>query len=214
MLYDEIQSMLSSLLADTSTNFYTASEREQAVNRSCQYINAEAMFLRDVKRIPVLPTDEYVPLPGDFSGFATGVDWTEAGVRTALSYLPVYRLRSNNVDWDTQVGTPQYITQEGGMLYLSPWPTRAGVVTLPYVPLPNYLNKIDEPAMFADPRFNSFGELIAYRSAWDLLMKDRDFDAADRFMRTFKERFIDFKESLRRGPESVQPFYNNVYGGS
>lgn len=84
MLYDELQTMISSLLADSSTNFWSSTEREQAINRACQYINRESMFLRDVARIPVLPTDEYVPIPGDFSGWAGGIDWVEGGVRTAL----------------------------------------------------------------------------------------------------------------------------------
>lgn len=118
------------------------------------------------------------------------------------------------MDWESQTGTPQYLTMEGSSLYLSPWPVKAGVLVLPYIPLPNYLNASQEPAMFADPRFNSYGELVAYRAVWDLLMKDRDFEAGDRIQKVFASRFVDFRESLRTGPESVQPYYNDVYGGS
>ena len=45
----------------------------------------------------------------------------------------MYRMRSNNVDWEKATGSPSNITSEGGSIYLSPWPIRAGTLVFPYV---------------------------------------------------------------------------------
>lgn len=89
------------------------------------------------------------------------------------------------------------------MIYLSPKANRPGTFRLNYIPVPNVLTDEIEPPFYGDPRFNGYSDLIVYRAAWELLMKDRDFDMADRIQRRYKERMVDFQESLRRLPEKL-----------
>ena len=46
MFYGDLKEQLSTLLADSSTNFFTEEERERAINLACIRINQESGFLR------------------------------------------------------------------------------------------------------------------------------------------------------------------------
>lgn len=152
----------------------------------------------------VTPADEHVLLPEDFCAFATGADWVDArGNVTALDYRPLAQLRRRNANWGSEAGIPTAFTVEGPVILLTPRPSQTGTFQLSYVPLPNELSDDVEPPFYGDPRMNGYSDLIVYRAAWDLLMKDRDYDAADRIQRVYRERLVDFKESLRRTPDRL-----------
>ena len=46
MFYRDLKKQLSTLLADSSPNFFTEEERERAINLACIRINQESGFLR------------------------------------------------------------------------------------------------------------------------------------------------------------------------
>lgn len=150
----------------------------------------------------MLPTDIHVLLPEDFSAFANGADWIDAnGQVTSLEYRPLALLRRRNANWESERGIPTVFTVEGPVILLYPWPSTTGTFRLSYVPLPNELSDHTEPAFYGDPRFNGYHDLLVYRAAWDLLMKDRDFEMADRIQRMYQSRYVDFMESLRKSPD-------------
>lgn len=210
----ELNSMLSTLLADSSTNFFTESERVQALNTACSYINGELRLLRNVASITVTPTDQgRIPLPEDFIALGQGVVWEDlSGQRTALTRRNTLQLQTTNVNWDTETGTPTFYVMEGGNIYLSPAPTQVGVVHLSYIPMPNKLVADTDVPFYGDLRTQSHHDMIAFYAAWLLTMKDRDFEAAQQFMRYFQSRMVDLKEILRRtGDVGVQPVWSDVY---
>lgn len=90
------------------------------------------------------------------------------------------------------------------MIYLTSQPSKTGTFRLSYVPRPNELEELDDAAFYGDPRVGGYADLFAYRAAWDLLMKDRDFEMADRIQRMYQQRMVDFNESLRRMPDTIQ----------
>lgn len=210
----DLNSMLSTLLADSSTNFYTESERTQALNTACSYINGELRLLRNVAKITVTPMDAgRIPLPTDFIALGQGVAWETAdGQRSTLSHRNTLQLQTGNVNWDLDVGIPEFYVMEGGNLYLSPSPQEAGVVVLSYIPMPNKLLVETDVPFYGDVRTQSHHDMIAFYAAWLLTLKDRDFEAAQQFMGYFQSRLIDLKENLRHtGQVSVQPVWSDIY---
>lgn len=152
----------------------------------------------------VTPTTDHVLLPEDFSAFASGADWIDArGNVTALEYRPLRKARRKSGAWESEAGIPEAFTVEGAVILLLPKPNQTGTFRLSYTPLPNELSEDIEPPFYGDPRFNGYSNLIVYRAAWDLLMKDRDYDAADRIQRMYRERMVDFRESLRKTPDQI-----------
>lgn len=214
MQLNELNSMLSTLLADSSTNFFTQAERLQALNAACSYVNGELRLLRDVASITVTPLDEgRIALPVDFVSMGQGVLWEEqSGQRTALSRKTALQLETSNAGWQLDVGTPQSYVMEGGQIYLTPTPTQAGIVHISYVPMPNKLLEDTDIPFYGDVRTQSHHDMLAFYAAWMLTLKDRDFEAAQQFMSYFQSRFIDLKENLRHtGQIGEQPVWSDTY---
>lgn len=214
MMLQELNHMLSTLLADSSTNFFTQSERLQALNTACSYVNGELRLLRDVASITVTPLDAgRITLPVDFVSMGQGVTWEDqSGQRTALSRKTALQLEAGNAGWQSETGSPQSYVMEGGQLYLTPAPSQAGVVHISYVPMPNkLLNDTDVP-FYGDVRAQSHHDLLVFYAAWLLVLKDRDFEAAQQFMGYFQSRFVDLKENLRHtGQIGEQPVWSDTY---
>ena len=153
-------------------------------------------------------------LPKDFCAWGNGADWVDQkGNITALEYIPLSKLRRHTPDWENDKGTPTGFTVEGPSIYLYPAPNKPGTFRLSYVPLPNELSVDLEQPFYGDPRFNGYGDLIVYRAAWDLLMKDRDFEMADRIQRMYQSRYVDFMESLRKTPDKINTTWDVGYYG-
>lgn len=209
----EMTDMLSTLLADSSTNFYTTNERLQALNNACRYLNSELRILRNVVSIPFAPTDVVIPMPSDFVALGKGIEWTDSsGIVTALERRVHLQMTPG---WDTETGTPSEYVLEGSNIHLYPQPTQAGTVTLSYVAMPNALiNDADVP-FYGDLRTQAHHDAIVFYAAWMLTLKDRDFEAAQQFMGYFQARMIDLKENLRHtGDVSVQPVWSDTYSSA
>lgn len=214
MNYGELNSLLSTLLADSSNNFYTAAERKQAINQACSQMNSELHICVNVVNITVTPIDDTVGLPVDFVCLSRSVDWIEVGstLVTALRNTSISRIRSESADWANQRGTPEQYLIEGGRLLLTPFPNKTGILQLSYVAMPNLLDSDSDVPFYGDPRIQAYHHAIAYRAAWQLALKDRDFEAAQQFMGFFSTVMIDLKENLRQtGEVTVQPVWGDAY---
>lgn len=205
----EINQLLSTLLADSSNNFFTQTERLQAINGACTFINGELRILQSVAEIPVSPTDRKIPLPADFVSLGRGVDWVEGNLTIRLDHAVPMQLGSG---WASEAsGSPSRYVMEGGNIYLYPKPSKPGVVQLSYIVMPNPLLEDDDVPFYGDPRTQAYHEMIAYYAAWQLTMKDRDFEAAQQFMAYFQARMIDLKENMRHAGGPLQPVWSDTY---
>lgn len=215
MNLNEISQLVSTLLADSSNNFYTSAERLQAINSACSYINSEERILRNTVNIPITVLDNgRIPLPVDFISLAKGVAWEDSrGQRTSLSVMfPIQLQATNNTTWDTDSGTPQYYVMEGSHIFLSPAPTESGHVILSYVAAPNKLLNPGDVPFYGDVRAQAYHDLIAFYAAWQLTLKDRDFEAAQQFMGYFQARRVDLRENMRHtGDIAMQPVWADTY---
>lgn len=208
----ELNNQLSSLLADSSTNFFTQSERLQALNNACNYLNSEVRILRTVAYITVTPLDESIPLPDNFVSLGKGIQWSDGKLTTSLERKVPIQLQSTNSDWETQIGTPTYYVLEGSQIYLNPKPAQPGTLILSYLATPNKLIDDDDVPFYGDPRIQAYHDIIAFYAAWQLTLKDRDFEAAQMFMQWFQTRKVDLVENLRHtGDVSVQPVWSDTY---
>lgn len=200
MIKSEIDTMLNTILGESSTNFYTVEERNLAINQACQEINSETGLLRTVASIAVTPESQLVNLPVDFAGFGQGMDWLPATASTPsrLESAAVMQIRARDPNWTATTGFPSNYIVEGGRVYLYPWPTEAGVLIMSYVAQPNLLvNGADVP-FYGDLRTVPYHDLIPLGAGKNLLFKDRDFEASDRLDRRYRERYVDLVEALRR----------------
>lgn len=211
----EIKNMLSTLLADSSTNFFTESERLQAINSACTYVNGELRLLRGVASLTITPTDGgKVSLPIDFVSLGQGVAWeSKNGTKTNLTRRNTLQLQGGlNIDWDTTKGVPESYVMEGGQIHLTPIPNEAGVLHLSYIAMPNKLLEDSDEPFYGDVRTQSHHDMLAFYAAWMLALKDRDFEAAQQFISYFQTRFIDLKENLRHtGQIGEQPVWTDTY---
>lgn len=210
----ELNALLSTLLADSSTNFYTDTERLQALNSACSYINSELRILRNVVTITVTPLDNgKVPLPSDFVSLSGTLSWEELnGNRTKLSHKNPKQLEQGlATDWDTSIGLPTNYVLEGGNIYLTPVPTVVGKIVMPYLAMPNKLLTDNDLPFYGDVRVQAYHDIISFYAAWQLCLKDRDFEAAQQFMQYFQARMIDLKENLRHTGGLVQPVWSDTY---
>lgn len=207
----EISDLLSTLLADSSTNFYTQNERLQAINSACNYLNSELRILKQTVEITMTPNNMgRVPIPVDFVSLTGPLQWRAVnGTVTPLDFAVPQQLLGSS--WDSETGTPAKYVMEGGNIYLTPAPTEAGSVVFSYVAMPNKLLKDTDMPFYGDPRVQAYHELLAYYAAWQLTFKDRDFEAAQQFMSFFQSRMIDLKENLRHTGTLIQPVWNDVY---
>lgn len=209
-----LNQLLSTLLADSSTNFYTKEERLQALNSACSYINSELRVLKQVVEITVTPLDGgRVPIPMDFVSINYGTQWkNQKGSTTPLRQTSPQRLQAGlGSTWDTDVGEPSQYVMEGSNIYLTPQPKEAGTVVLSYIAAPNKLIEDVDIPFYGDPRVQSYHDMIAFYAAWQLCLKDRDFEAAQQFMQYFQARMIDLKENLRHTGDVVQPVWTDNY---
>jgi hypothetical protein len=213
MNYGELNELLSTLLADSSNNFYTEAERRVAINQACRHMNTELRILLNVADITVTSLDESVPLPEDFVSLGRGLDWvTPSGQVTSLGFTGVSRLRQRDAGWEASQGIPELYVMEGGRLILYPKPKETGTVRMSYVSMPNVLELYTDPPFYGDPRVQAYHELISYRAAWQLAMKDRDFEAAQQFMAYFQARMVDLRENLRQtGDVDSSPMWGDTY---
>jgi len=211
--FQELNNLLSTLLADSSSNFYTGTERAQALNQACAYMNGELRILQTTKLIAHTPLESVVAMPEDFVAMSRDVNWIpQTGPTTNLQYKPLMQLRESNALWQGDLGDPTTYTLDGGRILLYPKPRTAGTVQLSYIAMPNRLLDDDDLPFYGDPRIQSYHEMIAFYAAWLLCMKDRDFEASDKFMQYFQVRMIDLKENLRHvGGITQQPVWSDTY---
>lgn len=210
----EISQLLSTLLADSSTNFYTQAERLQAVNSACNYMNSELRILKNTIEITVTPLNQgRLPIPTDFVSLNKGVQWRDSsGLVTNLEgAVPIQLQSGTSSTWDTDVGTPARYVMDGGNIYITPATSTTGVVILSYLSMPNKLLKDSDLPFYGDPRIQSYHDMIAFYAAWQLTLKDRDFEAAQQFMSFFQARMIDLKENLRHYGGPIQPVWSDTY---
>lgn len=210
MNYVELNTMLSSLLADTSTNYFTDVERKMALNNACSYINGEIRICQHTVDIAVTDLDNKLPIPQDFVSLGQGVTWIDVdGNRTALEHAVPAQLQPS---WDADTASnPQRYVMEGSNIYLFPKPNRTGIVRLSYLAMPNKLINDTDLPFYGDPRVQSHHDMIAFYAAWLLCLKDRDFEAAQQFMGYFQTRMIDLKENLRHFGGPIQPVWSDTY---
>lgn len=211
MNLQEISQLVSTLVADSSNNFFTESERLQAINGACSYINSELKIL--VQTVPITMTitnGGRIPLPVDFVALTGPVQWKDASNNlTTLQFSVPQQI--TNTSWDSEVGTPSKYVMEGGAIHITPAPQDYGTVILSYLAMPNkLLNPADIP-FYGDVRVQAYHDMIAYYAAWQLSLKDRDFEAAKEFMGYFQSRFVDLKENLRRVGTQIQPVWSDTY---
>lgn len=208
----ELNSQLSSLLADSSNNFYTKAERLQALNNACSYLNSEIRILRTVAYVTVTPLDESIPLPSDFVSLGKGLQWNDGINITNLERKVPIQLQTTTANWDDQTGIPANYVLEGGQIYLNPKPTKTGTVIISYIAMPNKLIEDTDIPFYGDPRIQAYHDMLAFYAAWQLTLKDRDFEAAQMFMQWFQARKVDLVENLRHtGDVSVQPVWSDTY---
>lgn len=174
-------------------------------------INNDAQLLRTTQDIPVTPIDGKVNYPADFAAYGKGLDWVDKNGVTPLEHMSVLQVRGRDSNWETSSGSPTHYITDGGHLYLYPWPQSEGTLRFNYVPLPNALSLDTDVPFYGDPRAIAYHDVICWYAAWYLCMKDRDFAAADRFLRAYRERQIDLKENLRRVGDPLIPFYGDDY---
>lgn len=211
----ELNALLSTLLADSSNNFYSQSERLQALNSACSYLNSELRILRQVIPITVTPLDNgNVPIPVDFVSLAYGTQWDNLkGAKTQLRQTTPQRLQFGlGTNWESEVGEPVNYVLEGSNIYLNPSPNSTGILYLSYITMPNKLLEDHDIPFFGDSRIQAYHDIIAFYAAWQLCLKDRDFEAAQMFMQYFQTRLIDLKENLRHTGDIVQPVWSDTYG--
>lgn len=214
MILSELNQLLSTLLADSSNNFYSEPERLQALNSACSYINSELRILRTVAEITVTPVDEgHVALPANFISMGLGVQWKNAaGQVTNLNHSVPFKLQSGlSSSWQTDEGIPSTYVLEGANVYITPIPKETGIVVLSYVAAPNKLINDNDLPFYGDLRVQAYHDMIAFYAAWQLCLKDRDFEAAQTFMQYFQARLIDLKENLRHTGNIVQPVWSDTY---
>lgn len=210
----ELNNLLSTLLADSSNNFYTQTERLQALNSACNHVNSELRILMNVAEVVVSPLDARIPLPADFISLGKGVQWRDSrGQVTNLSSTGPAQLQfSNSTTWQTEKGTPTKYVMEGGNIFLTPQPSTSGTVVLSYLSRPNVLVNDTDTPFYGDPRTQPYHEMLAFYAAWLLVLKDRDFEAADRFQSFFSSRMVDLRENMRQtGDAVVVPIWSNPY---
>ncbi len=124
-------------------------------------------------------------------------------------------LRQINADWEDQTGTPTHYASENSMLYLYPTPDRDYSVRVNYQPGPNPIGASDTDIPFyGNLRAVPYHDLIAYKAAWLLLLKDREFDTADRVMQMYQRRFVDFREALRETGDTRYAVWSDSYRSS
>lgn len=207
----EISDLLSTLLADSSINFYTQNERLQAINSACTFLNSELRILKQTVEVTLSTTNMgRVPIPSDFVSLTGPLQWKDLnGTLTTLQFAVPNQLLSNS--WNTETGTPSRYVMEGGNIFVTPVPTQAGTIVLSYVAMPNKLLQDGDIPFYGDPRTQAYHEIIAYYAAWQLTLKDRDFEAAQQFMQYFQARMIDLKENMRHTGGLIQPVWNDVY---
>lgn len=212
----ELNEMLSTLLADSSENFYTKSERLVALNSACSYMNSELRILRDVEVVTVTPLDSGIPLPTDFVALGKGLLWQDVrGTTTNLQLRTPVQLQESNAGWGSEKGIPSSYVLEGSNIYLTPQPTEAGQVVMSFIRMPNTLLNDDDIPFYGDPRIQAYHDIIVYKAAWQLTLKDRDFEAAQQFWAYFQSRMIDLKENLRHtGGVGMQPVWGDSYNQS
>lgn len=209
----QLKQLLSTLLADSSSNFFTDDERIQALNLACSYVNGEVRILRDVAEITVTPLDSKVPIPADFVSLGKGITWKDTnGQLTQLERRVPIQLQAGSSTWETDTGTPAFYVLEGGNIYLTPTPNTTGTLLLSYVAMPNTIVADTDVPFYGDPRVQSYHDMLAFYAAWMLTLKDRDFEASDKFMQYFQSRMIDLKENLKQtGDVSIQPVWSDTY---
>lgn len=211
----ELNQMLSTLLADSSTNFYTQSERLQALNNACSYMNSELRILRNVAYITITSVDNgKVPLPVDFVSMGNGVQWKDLNNQvSSLDMAVPTQLQSGlSANWMTESGSaPSKYVLEGSNLYLTPIPTQAGTLLLSYITNSNKLLNDEDVPFYGDVRVQAYHDAIVFYAAWQLCLKDRDFEAAQQFMGYFQNRIIDLKENLRQTGSPIQPVWADTY---
>jgi len=211
--FSELNNLLSTLLADSSNNFYSPTERTQALNQACAYMNGELRILQTTALVTYTPSDSAVALPENFVSMSRDVNWIpQTGQPTNLQYLPLMQLRERNANWQNDEGDPTNYVLDGSRVILYPQPRQAGTVQLSYIAMPNRMLDDDDLPFYGDPRVQSYHEMIAFYAAWLLCMKDRDFEASDKFMQYFQVRMIDLKENLRHvGGITQQPVWSDTY---
>ena len=210
----DLNSLVSTLLADSSNNFYTQEERLQALNSACNYLNSELRILRQIVEITVTPLDGgRIPIPSDFVSISYGTQWRSQNKNVIqLRQTTPQRLQAGlGSNWNTDVGEPSQYVMEGSNIYLTPQPKEAGTVVLSYVATPNKLIEDTDIPFYGDPRIQAYHDMIAFYAAWQLCLKDRDFEAAQMFMQYFQTRLIDLKENLRHTGDIVQPVWSDTY---
>lgn len=194
----ELNQMLSTLLADSSTNFYTVDERLQALNNACKYLNSELKLTSNVHNITITELDGKVPLPADYIAPLNGGDWIDdRNVATELDWKPIRQQRMVTPDWENERGAPETLVSEGSNLYLYPQPNTPGTLRLSYLARPNVMTVDVDVPFYGDPRLEPYHDAIVFYAAWMLTLKDRDFEASQMFMQYFQARMIDLKENLR-----------------
>jgi hypothetical protein len=212
----ELNQMLSTLLADSSLNFYTADERLLALNNACKYLNSELRIVNNVATIGITPLEGKVRLPADYITPLNGCDWiTERGVAAALDSIPIRQHRASVPDWENEQGEPTALVHEGSNVYLYPSPRSAGNLKLSYLARPNLLTVDDDVPFYGDQRVEPYHDAVAFYAAWMLALKDRDFEASQQFMAYFQSRMIDLKESLRyTSAVGIQPVWSDTYSSA
>lgn len=212
MNYAGVNMILSTLLADSSNNFFTELERQVAINTACSHMNSELRILMTTVTIAVSPENPMIPLPEDFVSFGKGVNWIQGNTVVELEAGTPSRLRTQGDNWENTTGVPSTYVLDGPFMVLYPTPTTEGAVRLSYLAMPNIVSQDTDELFYGDPRVQAYHDVIAYRAAWQLALKDRDFEAAQQFWTYFQMRMVDLRENLRQtGDVITQPVWSDTY---
>lgn len=214
MNYGEINELVSVLLGEDSSTFFTDRERMLVINQACRTIANNMDFLRNTTEISIEANKGYYILPRDFYGWGDGVDFYDGTSSSRLTYKSVQALRQEFPNWqDDTAGTPLYYSGENNYLYLYPAPGSAYTIRLNYQVAPNELVDNCDLPFYGNLISRPFHDLIAYQAAWFLLMKDHEYDSADRIQVIMNRRQIDFMEALRETGDAVHPIATQAYYG-